>query len=72
MRGHRRGRLLPTPLRRVGLRGVGLRGLGLRGLGPLGYRLLRLLPGLVLHNADGEFTLQAQDVLSDGAALDWG
>lgn len=33
---------------------------------------LRLLPGLVLHNADGEFTLQAQDVLSDGAALDWG
>lgn len=33
---------------------------------------LRLLPGLVLHNADGKFTTQAQEILSDGAALDWG
>ena len=29
-----------------------------------------LLPGLVLHDADGAFTAAAQRVLRDGAALD--
>jgi tRNA1(Val) A37 N6-methylase TrmN6 len=29
----------------------------------------RLLPGLVLHRADGGFTAEAEAVLRDGAAL---
>jgi tRNA1(Val) A37 N6-methylase TrmN6 len=31
----------------------------------------RILPGLVLHEADGRFTDAAQAVLREGAALDW-
>jgi tRNA1(Val) A37 N6-methylase TrmN6 len=31
---------------------------------------LALLPGLVLHEADGSFTAEAQAILRDGAALD--
>ena len=31
---------------------------------------MRLMPGLVLHRPDGSYTSAAQDVLSDGAALD--
>lgn len=33
---------------------------------------LRLLPGLVLHQANGVFTPQAEAILRGGAALDWG
>jgi tRNA1(Val) A37 N6-methylase TrmN6 len=31
----------------------------------------RLLPGLVLHQADGRFTAAAEAILRDGAALGW-
>ena len=31
---------------------------------------LRLLPGLVLHEADGKFTSEARAILMDGAPLD--
>ena len=34
-------------------------------------RPLRLLPGLVLHGGDGRYSLQAQRVLTHGAALEW-
>lgn len=37
-----------------------------------GRASLRLLPGLVLHEADGSFTPQAEAVLRGGAKLDWG
>jgi tRNA1(Val) A37 N6-methylase TrmN6 len=30
----------------------------------------RLLPGMVLHNADGNFTDEAQEILRGGAALE--
>ncbi len=34
--------------------------------------LPRLLPGLVLHRADGGYTAQAQAILRDAAPLDFG
>lgn len=33
---------------------------------------LRLLPGMVLHQPDGRFTAEADAILRDGAAVDWG
>jgi tRNA1Val (adenine37-N6)-methyltransferase len=53
--------LWPKPNRPAGLMLVqGVR----NGRGPL-----RLLPGMVLHRADGAFTAEADSVLRDGAAL---
>lgn len=34
-------------------------------------RPLRLLPGLVLHGSDGNYSPRARRVLDDGAALEW-
>ncbi len=42
----------------------------LRGV-KAGRSPFRVLPGLVLHDADGAFTGAAEAVLRDGAALDW-
>ena len=38
----------------------------------LGRSRLRLLPGLVLHQPDGQFTPAADAILRGGAALEWG
>ena len=38
----------------------------------LGRSPLRLLPGLVLHQADGRFSPEAEAILRGGASWDWG